>query len=372
MDEIVLYPGNWLYNAGVVGLLRILDFDKRNNSYEFIEDGVRIAREALCDFGFLYFAYATKLYLQESFNLLSFLKYNQNKVKKQLGDEEERRVRTELKDIEQEIRQKIFALEAREDWQRFTKQIEDILEGGKKNVSGVLQNLSPSAIQLGIKLDGFSEFLSELTTTKNASDYLGRFYFNKGVIANPKGGRLQRIEEFDKKYFFFLNANLSHDGEYTCFLCGHKYQDLESFSELTEGDFSSLWISKKEFDNVYSFYAGDSVSYPVKCPLCQLILLCAFAGFNRKPWQIREIDETEYFFVNYPHVEEAYRINNRLNSFMQEVDLKIFTAEQKNFNPYLRTLEIVLGVVERKVRWALENIHVLRPVCQDIFYAQKL
>ncbi len=356
MDEIVLYPGNWLYNAGVVGLLRILDFGKRSNSYEFTEDGVRIAREALYDFGFLYFAYATKLYLQESFNLLSFLKYNQNKVKKQLGEEGERQVRTELKNIDQEIRQKIFALEAREGWQRFIEHVEDILEGGKKNLSEVLQNLGVSATRLGIELDDFSEFLSELTTTKKASDYLGRFYFNKDVIANPKGKRPQRVEKFDKKYLCFLNANLSQDGEYTCFLCGHKYQDLESFSELTEGDFSSLGISKNEFDNVYSFYTSDGVSHPVKCPLCQLILLCAFAGFNRKPWQISEIDETEYLFVNYPHVEEAYRINNRLNSSMQEVNLKIFTAEQRPFNPYFRTLEIVLGVVERKVRWTLENI----------------
>ncbi len=201
-----------------------------------------------------------------------------------------------------------------------------------------MRELNVSATQLGIKVEELSKFLDELKTTKKASDYLGRFYFNKDVIANPKGRRPQRIEKFTEEYLSFLKANSSQDGECTCFLCGRKYQDLESFSELTEGDFSCLGISKNEFDNVYSFYASDGVSYPMKCPLCQLILLCAFAGFNKKPRQVREIDETEHIFVNYSHIEEAYRVNNRLNSFMQEANLKIFTTKQKNPQPLLTYL----------------------------------
>ncbi|GEM_PF-3686613 len=112
MDEVVLYPGSWLYNAGVVGLLRILDFGGRCNSYKFTNDGVRIDPKAFFNFGFLYFAYATKLYLLENFDRLSVLKYRKSEIAKQLGKEGERQVREKLRNIDQEIRQKIFALEA--------------------------------------------------------------------------------------------------------------------------------------------------------------------------------------------------------------------------------------------------------------------
>ena len=38
-DKIILYPSNWLYNAGVVGLLRILEFGNKEDSFRFNEDG---------------------------------------------------------------------------------------------------------------------------------------------------------------------------------------------------------------------------------------------------------------------------------------------------------------------------------------------
>lgn len=40
MSEIVLYPGNWLYNAGVVGLLVSIErVEKLSNYYGFNNDG---------------------------------------------------------------------------------------------------------------------------------------------------------------------------------------------------------------------------------------------------------------------------------------------------------------------------------------------
>lgn len=48
MDEIVLYPGNWLYNAGVVGFLRIIGRYEGETEVEswLKKDGtIRIVRE---------------------------------------------------------------------------------------------------------------------------------------------------------------------------------------------------------------------------------------------------------------------------------------------------------------------------------------
>ena len=38
MSEIVLYPGNWLYNAGVVGYYTIERVEKLSNYYGFNND----------------------------------------------------------------------------------------------------------------------------------------------------------------------------------------------------------------------------------------------------------------------------------------------------------------------------------------------
>ncbi|MCX8082439.1 MAG: hypothetical protein N3D17_03435 [bacterium] len=47
-NKITLYPSNWLYNAGVVGLLRILEFAGKNNTFQFNNDGsVEIERKVL-------------------------------------------------------------------------------------------------------------------------------------------------------------------------------------------------------------------------------------------------------------------------------------------------------------------------------------
>ncbi|MEO0127674.1 MAG: hypothetical protein ABIL44_07995 [candidate division WOR-3 bacterium] len=60
---ITLYPSNWLYNAGVVGFLRVLEFGNAGNMSEFIKDGdVKIDRQ----------------YIQESYKFI--FKYHKQKM----------------------------------------------------------------------------------------------------------------------------------------------------------------------------------------------------------------------------------------------------------------------------------------------------
>ena len=65
--KITLYPSNWLYNAGVVGFLRVLEFGGKRRAFEFKGDGsVEVEISALDGFEIYYFEYASKLYLLQN------------------------------------------------------------------------------------------------------------------------------------------------------------------------------------------------------------------------------------------------------------------------------------------------------------------
>ena len=98
----------------------------------------------------------------------------------------------------------------------------------------------------------------------------------------------------------------------------------------------------------------NGVSYNRKCHLCQLILLCAFAGFNLKPWQMRELDGTDYIFVNYPSFEEVFSVNNKLQTLLDKFHLGIFTEK---INTYFKSFELILQLAKKKTRWLLENTY---------------
>ncbi|MDI3543329.1 MAG: CRISPR-associated protein Cst1 [Candidatus Atribacteria bacterium] len=354
MNEIVLYPGNWLYNAGVVGLLRILDFGHKQ--YEFVSGNVRIKSDVLQDFALIYFAYATKLALLETFNFLRYIGYERNKVTKKLGETQGMKIAGEIKEIENEFKRMIFVLDAPTDWQNFIERIGEIIKKSQDSIESLLKQTNVLENSIGIKIEKLSDFIDGVNGMKFVADYLGRFYFNKRVVANPKGKDPTRIVKFTKQYLSFLDDDFSLKKGYSCPICGQMYHDWKFFSELNEGDFSPLGVSRDKFSNVYTFFASGGISYPIKCPLCQLVFLCAFAGFNRKPWFVKEIDETDYIFVDYLDLKSSYQVNNQLNTVFQEANLQILMNKEQLLNPYVHVLEIILETVEKKMRWAFDNI----------------
>ena len=46
-EKIILYPSNWLYNAGVVGFLRVLEFGAGREFFSFEENKVEIKKESI-------------------------------------------------------------------------------------------------------------------------------------------------------------------------------------------------------------------------------------------------------------------------------------------------------------------------------------
>ncbi|MEM3467629.1 MAG: hypothetical protein QXL75_02410 [archaeon] len=197
----------------------------------------------------------------------------------------------------------------------------------------------------------FKEIFNSIVEFKSQADFLGSFYFNKSVVANPKGRRLERPQKFKEKYLLPVIGTKS--GDILCIFCGNRYSE-KNISELAEGDFSILGISSEKFANLYNYYSKNGNSYNKKCSLCQLILLCAFAGFNLKPFPLRELDETDYIFVNYPSFKEAFDVNNKIQEEFKNYQFGIITEK---INTYMKSLELILTIAKKKTRWLLENIY---------------
>ncbi len=362
-DKIILYPSNWLYNAGVVGFLRVLEFAGKGDTFEFKDDGsVEIEKTALDNFEIYYFEYVSKLYLMQRFSLrelTSFVKNLKNK-----GSEEERneigKVESKVKESENEIQNKILSIKANKDWNDFVEMINDIrnilsqkLNEIKEELKNIFKEEKDKKIEQNInKIEkNFEEFFNSIVEFKTQADFLGSFYFNKSVVANPKGKRLGRPQEFKDKYLLPVIGVKS--GDILCNFCGNKYSE-KNISELAEGDFSILGISSKKFANFYNYYSKNGISYNRKCSLCQLILLCAFAGFNLKPFPLRELDETDYIFVNYPSFKEAFEVNNKIQEEFKNYQFGTITEK---INTYMKSLELILTMAKKKTRWLLENTY---------------
>ncbi|HXG31090.1 MAG TPA: hypothetical protein VNK81_05550, partial [Thermodesulfobacteriota bacterium] len=80
-NKITLYPSNWLYNAGVVGLLRILEWAKGGGiAEEILSQG--LGKEHLENFETYYFEYATRACLRDEFSFFETRKAFKDKTNK--------------------------------------------------------------------------------------------------------------------------------------------------------------------------------------------------------------------------------------------------------------------------------------------------
>ncbi|MEO0232238.1 MAG: hypothetical protein ABIM29_06825 [candidate division WOR-3 bacterium] len=361
MDKITLYPSNWLYNAGVVGFLRVLEFAGKGDTFEFKDDGsVEIQKVALDNFEIYYFEYVSKLYLIQRFSLrelTSFVKNLKNK-----GSEEEKneigKVESKVKESENEIQNKILSINGKENWNDFMEEVNEIkntlsekIREIKEEFENVLKKERDKKKMKKISNDIEKSFdnVSHSISVFKTQPFLGGFYFNKNVVANPKS--LKGPAGFRNEYLQPIISPKS--GDTLCIFCGNKYSE-KNISELAEGDFSILGISSKKFANFYHYYSKDGISYNRKCSLCQLLLLCAFAGFNLKPFPLRELDGTDYIFVNYPSFKEAFYVNNKIQEEFKNYQFGTIT---ERINTYMKSLELILTISEKKTRWLLENTY---------------
>ena len=221
-----------------------------------------------------------------------------------------------------------------------SKEIENCIEKLKNHITSEFSGIQGSDLRFAVK-------------------YLAPFYRNKAVVGNYSlkaiMGVKNRKDAFRKKYIDpVLNQSETPSPEENSFLCRQckrNYVHPETFSDddsfFTEGMFSTIALTKG-FTNFYYNSQPDLFI----CDVCELIILCAWAGFTRIPWQFRDdITNTDYIFVNVYSLELLWEENKRVYNQYQAAIENI----QGTIYP-----EIIQDLFQRpfktKGHWVIQNI----------------
>jgi CRISPR-associated protein Cst1 len=359
--------GNWLYNAGILGFLRILEKSGQDVSKLFKNQYIDITPNLLQDFEKAYFGFVMKEMIYP--HALGFEnKYSQKGLIELLRKENvditsiETKYENKLKDT---ASTKLEILELYDTLEKCVKeyfselentvnQLPDNLPNEKKDKKNSKETSRSEALK--ILKDAKKKKEKLLESVKNGNQFvvlLQNFYKNKSIIGNPsitKGKT--RIDAFKKEYIEPVQELLKQSNNINAPRCRFCHQlpaatNKKEWVVFDETLFSPIGVSSSTFTNF--FYKNNPDMFI--CKLCELILLCSFAGFNRKPYQIERDSETSYLFVNLPDLQELWRVNNVVK---QRYLLWSESQDESIYDTIFR--DILLQEQREKSLWVLQNI----------------
>ncbi len=333
-----VYFGDWLYNAGIIGFLRIMLGDQDLDSQNIIgigENYIEFDRNILDGFSQRYFDFAFRRYGRYERVLNQFFQFLEDL--KLLKD----------KDRAEELSSKYK--------ENITEVPIVILERVKKilnNFAGLKDKLEYIPTKADIKdnpekAEAFLEEVIDLMKRNHKefweSDvqiYLRSFYGQKSFLNNMvTQNRFEKFyKDFEEK---ILNNGVKYEKNYKCIVCGER--------KAKKGTM---------FDTGISFFYGlnpDSLNFswnfkpilPI-CEICELIYLCYFAGLST----FSRNNEKVYYFVNRDtSIKELYRANNLLEQILQLGKGESFLVEFFT--------QLILETEKIKAEYTLKNIAVI-------------
>lgn len=341
--------GNWLYNAGIVGLLRILR-EKGISYNDAINDGtVFLTPDMLENLEEAYF----KIALKNQYETLLTIK-EQNKIREALKD----KLDANFDKIKDEYLSNLRTIEGSDSFKEYSNKVVSIVEGYFGEILKVFENSSLSedraikSIQKKIEESKVKK-LESIKNNNVFSNYFGNFYFNKSKLCNPKG-KIDRITAFKDEYVNKAIETLKTnnlDG-IVCRFCNQnkvnsKVKNQKDLPVFNEGLFSNAGVSIDKFRNF--FY--NAIPDLFLCKVCELILLCSFAGLNKKPYRLITSDTTDYIFVNMPSLELLAEENDALKGFYDSFTKNV---EDSIYEHVLQ--DILLKEKRKKSKWVLQNV----------------
>ena len=314
MTETV-YIGDWLYNAGIIGFLRIMQANGKLDNVTIADNSVSFDRSVLGDFTDCYFNFA---YLKANKTIVRL-----NRLKAYINTETPDQ--NETKRLKQYIQSITSSKTIKEDARlmaafRAAK--------GTKDWKMIAQSLID---HLPAHWDQYKDLYSKY--------YLLRFYEGKSIFnAAVKSGIKEKFNQD------MIEPILDQDQQgrrryKTCQICNGRKAPRDSFFD--EGAFKIAGVSSNEFQNAHWRLEPNTHM----CPVCGLFYLCSYAGLSN----LTSTGESNgYVFVNLDTtVDDLYRVNNTLEQF---------TLSGEG-NPYRLTIErMLLDYEQKRSKWTLGNI----------------
>lgn len=367
---------NWLYNAGIVGMLRILrangiTFDEqlKHGYFELLPKHF----ERIAD---TYFSFLVKTFPERFFAVSlkaddkgpAIVKDFKQKIQTQIRAKRDEKIREisvhkavgDYPSTEKLIRETIDALKvnAEEVIQREFEASSTLIGQNdieKKQKEQMTKTLDKEREKASKIIRDYHDSLSKLfEKQKFVVDLLKRFYFNKNIIGNYSLSGSNRLEAFSKEFVAPAIRSLASVDVSTGVSCKFCNQHMLQTTDqklvnivFNEGLFSASGVSVG-FENFYFNLQPDLFI----CDICEFILLCSWAGFNRIPYRFRSGEnDTEFVFVNLPSLDLMLHENDRIQS--------LYTTASLNLKDTIyETIFTNLFIKEKteKSQWVLQNV----------------
>jgi CRISPR-associated protein Cst1 len=323
-----IYLGDWLYNAGIVGFLRI------NNHLWYVKDEKLISKdENLLKIGDNYieidreiFDGFTDKFFNHAFSLYS--KYN--KVLKQLYSLIDNLNDNTFKKISQDFSKILKSYPILE--RKVKERIENLKVKNSQELSNVIENALK--IMQEDKADFVEDFIENEVRNFLNTHYGQKSFLNRSV----KGSKKQKFYEDFEKPLKLDNKKLS---KHVCVICGERLakKDLNFDTGL-----STIFGLNKDAIN----FLWDFDTRIPTCEICEIIYLCTFAGLTEL--------NGKYYFVNQDNTIESLLIE--ANMFEREL--------KRDYNEKLDNLLFTKFITDLLVRskklqskYVIQNINFI-------------
>lgn len=331
-SRIRLEMSDWLYNAGLVGFINILDnakddYQLKSNYVEFNISSLEKFEEKY--FKFLFDKYGVfttyskiigyeevvKAYLK---NIEAFDKDKVEKLNKIIDKVKTEISRDEYKGVYSYIKQELDLIEEEKKLKRIN---------AKKPISAIEQDIK---IQLQILINIINYFKTEKARKYlMAKDFI-RYYTNaflEGVALWNKKNKDRDPYVVYKEYFLesvisYLMRN-SNKIKFYCTVCNRPIRNIDKTYNLTWIKATGIDIKRKT--SHYWNYNNDTFI----CPVCNLIYSCVPAGFTF-------IYGKGFFINNNNDLVELYKVNK----FQIDKDTSIEDLEDLSFYRVLDNMDI--------------------------------
>ena len=412
-----IYLGDWFFNGGIVGFLRILEHN--NDNFAQIKDNYIIFdTQSLKNFHKYYFNYffdkynvanKTKNRINQSFEKIASALKNESVDKAEIKSLQER-VKTEkkyiksviktqldkIKKIDENVYQTIFeqyneidAVKEKEDIEKLTKIRQVIISEIEKDDINKRLTMNLFKSILSNKYFGQPSFLNVVNTKLSyeeqenlmykdyisniiETDFLNEILENKYTLEQIKENISEKLSNglltkeviqiytsIQKKYIE-KNKDIEEIKKYIsekvlnyCYMCENEKTLTTNYSE---GNFIPLAVSS---DNMKNFFWNQNAKFPI-CDTCKLMLFCIPAGISSVSKTVQENVNGQ---VTYREKEIFGFVNNDVS--VEELlqynnNLTQSSKMDKTIhNPYS---DLILSIVEQKKdisEWQLQNIFVV-------------
>lgn len=347
-DNITLYPSNWLFNAGVIGMLDLLDSIGKNVENYFENGTIKTILlidsfkeimgekkqenfpEPFNQIPVWHWFYCKKGFESKYGTLSDFIHNNLSSVN--AGNKAQKKEQLKIKN-------QLRYLNFNDDFSIVNNTIDNVF-------TNVFKRLPTLSID-----EGYNLILNSLNDPKLKILYIYRkfvgAFFSKGCIYlnlfNPNYYNVYEkfINQFSPEKFLIANTNENNN----CSFCNTNYWELEPLSDLF---MSKLFPGFNSFPN--AFWNNNQNNVTHICSFCKLIVLHHHLSF------IKLSDFTE-IFINAPSFKIMFELNNIMKNLYNFNGKENLRSKREilatSIIEYTRKLQANLGI------WSGMNLEIV-------------